>query len=358
MDIRPIFNRELLVATRKPGLWWNRGFFAGMLLAIALATFGARYYWDRGQVSDHDIMARVAFQTFLWILLAHMTEVFGIFLGRAAPSIALEKDRRTLDFLLATRLSNAEIVLGKLAACMTFLVASFAAGFPIVLLLHLLGGIDPLLILLGYAGSMTTAFFMVALAIWISTDARDARVAAGASVLCWMTWLIGPFFVATVLPRLGLRPPGFLLTANAWVLTSSPFNLLFKIAGGVRVGSQLVDAVAWMSGLQVAGGAVLVIWAITRLRSKYRVNVSADNQSLAARLIRPGWRWRHKPPVGDDPILWREMHTARAGLLAMAIAVVILLGMYGVLAYFTVFYARPALIEVWRYGYGSGITSA
>ena len=52
------------------------------------------------------------------------------------------------------------------------------------------------------------------------------------------------------------------------------------------------------------------------------------------------------------------MHTARAGLLAKVIGLVIFLGMYGVLAYFTFFFARPALIEVWRNGYGSGITSA
>jgi ABC-type Na+ efflux pump permease subunit len=358
LDIRPILNRELLIATRKTNLWGNRCFFAGMLLTIVLSTFGARYYWDQGQVPAHDMMALVAFQTFLWMLLAHAAVILGVFSGSAAPSIALEKDRRTLDFLLATRLSNAEIVLGKLAACMIFLLAGFAAGIPIMLLLHLLGGVDPGLILLGYAGLITTAFFMIALAIWISTDAINVRNAAEASVLCWITWLIGPFFVSMVFPRLGLRLPGFLLTANAWVLTSSPLGLLFKIVGGGRPSSQLLNAVLWMSGLQLAGGAVLVIWAIARLRSKYRVNVSGDSQSLAARLVRPGWRWRPKPPVSDDPIFWREMHTSRTGLLGKVIGLVIYLGVYGILAFFTFFYARPALIEVWRHGYGSAITSA
>ena len=121
MDITPILDRELLVATRKRQLWGGRVCSAGILLTIGLATFGARYYWDHGQVSGHDMMARVAFQAFVWMLLAHAVMVFGVFAGRAAPSIALEKDRRTLDFLLATRLSNAEIVLGKLVACITSL---------------------------------------------------------------------------------------------------------------------------------------------------------------------------------------------------------------------------------------------
>ena len=140
-----------------------------MLLTIILATFGARYYWDQGTVSDHDMMARVAFQAFLWMLLAQVFMIFGVFAGRAALSIAEEKDRRTLDFLLATRLSNAEIVLGKLVACMTFLVAEFAVGLPIMLLLNPLGAIDLRLILLAYAGLITTGFFMIALAIWVSS---------------------------------------------------------------------------------------------------------------------------------------------------------------------------------------------
>ena len=224
--------------------------------------------------------------------------------------------------------------------------------------MHPLGGIDLRLILLAYAGLITTAFFMIALAIWVSTRATNVRVARAASIVWWIAWLSGPFFVSMVFPSIGIRLPRFVLTVNAWVLTSSPHRPLFKIAGGVTPSSGLLYAVAWMSGLQIAGGALLVIWAIARLRSAYRVNVSGDSQSVAARLTRPGWRWRPKPAVGDDPILWREMHTARAGLLGKAVGLVIYLGIYGILTYFTFFFARPALIEVWHHGYRSGITSA
>jgi ABC-type Na+ efflux pump permease subunit len=348
----------LLTAARKTSLWGNRGFFVGLLLTVILATFGARYYWDHGHDLDHDMMARVAFEAFLWMLPVHMVVIFSVFWDWAATSIALEKDRRTLDFLLATRLSNAEIVLGKLAACMTVLVAGFAAGLPIMLLLHPLGGIDLRLMLLAYAGLITTSFLMIALAIWVSTRATNVRAARAASGVWWIAWLSGPSFVALIFPNIGLRLPRFVLTANAWVLTSSPLNLFHKIGVGVTPSSGLLYAVAWMSGLQIAGGALLVIWAIARLRSAYRVNVSGESQSVAARLTRPRWRWRPKPPVGDDPIFWREMHTARAGLLGKALGLVIYLGIYGILTYFTLFFARPALIEVWRNGYGSGITSA
>ena len=359
MDIRPILNRELLVATRRKGLWGTRGFFAGMLLTIVLSTFAARYYWDRGKMSDQDIMALVAFQGFLWMLLAHWIVILGVFLGQAAPSIALEKDRRTLDFLLASQLSNAEIVLGKLAACMTMLVAGFASGFPIMLLLHLLGGIDLQLILLGYAGLLTTSFFMISLAIWISTDAPDVRIAASATVLVWMAWLIGPFFVSTIFPRVGLRLPGFLLTVNAWVLTSSPLGLLLKIAGGVRVNKS------------ARGCRRLDVWSASRRR---RYSLSSGRSLACARRIASTSVATPRPwPRGSSvragagvpslrsvtiPILWREMHTSRTGFLGQAVGLVISLGIYGAVTYFTFFFARPALSEVWTNGYSSGITSA
>jgi ABC-type Na+ efflux pump permease subunit len=358
LDIRPIFHRELLVASRKTGLWGGRDFFTAILMVIVLATFVARYYWDRGQVSAHNLMARVAFQAFLWMLAAHWTEIFGVFIGRAAPCIAQEKDRRTLDFLLTSRLSNSEIVLGNLAACWTVLVAGFAAGFPIVLILHLFGGVDIGFMALAYVGLLTTSFFMIALGVWVSTGASDARTAASASVLWWIAWLLIPFVVSTLFPRLGIRLPGLLLTVNAWLLTSSPIGLIFKVAGGVGAGRQLVEAVAWMSGLQLAGGVFLILWAVARLRWAYRVNVGSESKSLLARLVRPGWRWRPKPAVGDDPILWREMYTSRTGLLGKAIGLIILLGIYGGLCYVTFFFGRPALLEVCKNGYLSGLTSA
>lgn len=282
LDITPILNRQLLTATRKTSLWGARGFCAGSLLLIILSVFGARYYWDRGRVSDHEMMARVALQAFAWMLLAQMGLILSECSLRAVTSIALEKERRTLDFLLATRLGNAEIVLGKLAACMTFLIAGFGAGLPIMLLLHPLGGIDLRLILLAYAGMTTAAFFTIALGICVSTGGTNVRVASAVSVLAWFAWLIGPFFVAMVFPRVGLRLPSFVSAANAWVMASSPLALVFKIAGGATPSSGLVVAVAWMCGLQVAGGALLLLWAIARLRSAFRRSVSGGRQGLAA----------------------------------------------------------------------------
>jgi ABC-type transport system involved in multi-copper enzyme maturation permease subunit len=357
LTIVPIFRRELMAAARRGRLQWDRSFFAAILLAIVLGTFGSWYYRE-GWHASHHLMSGVAIQSFNLILAVHGIYILGS-ATMGAVAIAGEKDRRTLDFLLATRLGNAEIVVGKLAACLTGAAMTVAAGLPVVLLLYLLGGVDPWLILLAYAGVATTVFFVVALAIWISTGAPDARRATGVTTLCIIAWLFVPFLVSMFLPRLGLVLPHVLMIANAWVLASSPLGLVLKFAmGGLTASTALVDSAAWMGGLQAAAGLILLAGAVARLRSAYRVNLGGDGHALGAARKRPFWRFRPRPPVGDDPILWREMYTARGGILLQLFGLLCVSAPYAALVYSSYFFARRAFAELWRNGYATGLTSA
>lgn len=353
----PIFRWELVAATRREAVHSQRGYFAGLLLAVMLGIFGAWYYWANGQVTNV-VMAEVARQTLIFTIGVHAATIMGPVLVRATMAIAGEKDRRTLEFLLITRLTSAEIVLEKLAARLVVLVSTIAAGVPVMLLLHLLGGIDVRVILLAYAGLSTTAFFISALSMWFSVTSPNARRAASLSVLAMMAWLMGPFFVATFLPRLGLHLPGWAATANAWLVASSPLSVVLKLAMGIGASLGLIDAVAWMAGLQLVGGILLLLGSIVRLRAAYRANVSDENRARGLARKGPVWRWRPRPPVGDDPILWREMYTSRETGWGKALGSIVNLGFLVLLAYATFHYARPALVEVWRHGYRSGVTSA
>ena len=86
--------------------------------------------------------------------------------------------------------------------------------------------------------------------------------------------------------------PGFLLTANAWVLASSPLSVFSSSPWAADGSSGLIDAVAWMGGLQVAAGIVLLIGAIARLRSAYRVNLGGDGMA---------WRGAESPRLAVPP---------------------------------------------------------
>ena len=356
LDIRPVFLREVVTATRKRSLWGARAFLATLLLSILLGAVAKQYFRDRRPDFEPSVLTQVGRQAFAWMLLAHACSLFGVVMGRAVPSIAAENERRTLDFLLATSLGNAEIVLGKLATCAAFLLSELAVGFPVLVFLHQLGGVDIGLIAVAYAGLLTTAYFVLAVSVWVSTRAPTIRGAVAAAVSWLGLWLIGPFCLANALPRLGIRLPSVLASINSWALHSGPLSLLQSIKAGATPTSGLIDAIVRMGERQLAAGTVLIVWSIVGLRSAYRRNVSGDYRSLAARLARPGWRWRPKRPVGDDPIFWRESQTSREAFLTKLVGFFVYLGLFGGLAYYTFFFAWPAVVEIWRHGYRSGIT--
>src|SRR5690242_20237885 len=142
----PIFRREMVAAARQGKLPSERAYFAGLLLVVVAGSFGAWLYWSGGEL-DSQTMARVATEALRWGLLLHFS-VFTTIAVRGARAIAQERDRRTLDFLLVTRMTPAEIVLGKLASCLLITFAMMAAGFPVMFLTHIVGGVDVRLILL------------------------------------------------------------------------------------------------------------------------------------------------------------------------------------------------------------------
>ena len=79
--------------------------------------------------------------------------------------------------------------------------------------------------------------------------------------------------------------------------------------------------------------------------------MGGDSGPIARRLSRPVWRFRPRPPVADDPILWREMHTNRGGLIGQLIGQCLGLAVLAALAYGTFFFGSRAFAEVWRHGY-------
>ena len=237
LTIIPIFRRDLVADARERAgrrLHSERSSFAGMLLAIVVWTFGAWYYSSDGYVT-HRTMTRGVNEAARLCLLVHFG-IFGSILVRGGWSIAKERDRRTLEFLLATPMTNAEIVLGKLAACVVMACATMAAGFPVILLLHVLGGIDLRLIALGYVSFASSILLLSSLAIWISAEAPDIRLASAAYLLGTLAWCIGPFTVAVILPRFGIRLPEWAAAANGWLVKSSPIIVGFHLATGLNSG--------------------------------------------------------------------------------------------------------------------------
>lgn len=95
------------------------------------------------QVVD-TVGALARFGASMFHILAPLQLVIAVFFSAlaAASSVAQEKDRQTLDLLLMTRLSNAELVLGKLFSSQIMVVVVVLSALPIFALLTLFGGVS------------------------------------------------------------------------------------------------------------------------------------------------------------------------------------------------------------------------
>ena len=232
MTILPVLKRELVAAARQDGEHESRFFFTVLMLVNVLGTFTAWYFWEAKQVTNR-LMSLVAERSYIMAIALHGIVIIAV-MGRTARCVAIEKDRRTLDFLLATRLNSTEIVLGKLAAHVLVFLATLAAGLPIMLLLHTLGGLDGWLICLAYTSIVWTGVFLSALAIWFSVTAPDSRKAIARAFLCSIAWFSGPFFIAFLLPRLGIRLPDWLLRRKRLASGQQSRGPLDEAAGTCR----------------------------------------------------------------------------------------------------------------------------
>ena len=271
-----------------------------------------------------------------------------------AGVIAEEEQRRSLTHLLTTRLTSAEIVLGKLAAGLVQFAACLATGLPILLLLPLLGGVDPSWVVLIYAGTCSTAYFLAGLSIVISTASRRAERAVGAAIGLASVWCGLPLLIQLLVPRAAPKLRPWIYAVNEWVLASAPTGVLL-VWVGAGPGWKLDDSIIWMIGLQLSAGSVLIAWAVSRFRGTCRRQEESDaGGTRGPRRFRPwsGRRLLVRPPCGEDPVLWKELYTARPRGIVEVLGLLVALGLVASIGYGTYTFATPALQEWCANGFG------
>jgi ABC-type Na+ efflux pump permease subunit len=353
MPSAAILRRELLIVARRGGTYRRRCFFAGMLLAALLLVWGAAYWWKLWKLRALSIpeMAKLSEVVFHAVAIVQVLLSLWLVPACVAAAIAGEKEQRTLTSVLTTRLSSAEIVLGKLAAGLVLYATCVAATLPIVILLPMLGGVDPRWVVLLEVATAATAFFVAALSILVSTAARRAGRAVGGTVGLVSIWCALPVLVHLMMPRTLPWLFPWVYPVNEWVLASTPTGVLLAALGG-GPGWKFFQSVFWMIGLQLAAGSLLMAWAIARFRAACR-NQDGEEQGggIVSRSL--GWLPRGiRPPCGDNAVLWKELHTARPRGFANVVGVVIALGLGVLIGYGTLNFARPAILEWFEHGLG------
>jgi ABC-type transport system involved in multi-copper enzyme maturation permease subunit len=113
----------------------------------------------------------------LILLEAQLIAVVALTPALAAAAVSEEKDRHTLPLLLTTQLTDREIVFGKAAGRVAFMLIVATSAFPILALTLFFGRVDALFLVAGYAITVGTVVLCAAIGIHAACRAPDLRSA-------------------------------------------------------------------------------------------------------------------------------------------------------------------------------------
>src|SRR5947209_10999577 len=166
----------LRVGRQSRRIWFRLAYalFLAILFTWLYSSWVVFMPGARGQRVDPKVMARLADSFFQTYMVVQFIAVCVLTPPSVAGAIADEKERRTLEFLLATDLRDREILFGKLASRVGSLLLFLLAGLPILGLLQFFGGIDPDLVIAGYTALFATVLSLAALGGAASVLARHA----------------------------------------------------------------------------------------------------------------------------------------------------------------------------------------
>src|SRR5437867_873008 len=139
----PILPWEMMVVVRRRRYYWLRSLFALILLLTLWMNYQEAFYTPQGlaRTVTSAQTAEFARSFFLWYTGVQLAAVILLTPAYVATAIALEKERRTIDYLFTTDLRNHEIVLGKWSARTANVIMLMLAGLPILAFARLFGGI-------------------------------------------------------------------------------------------------------------------------------------------------------------------------------------------------------------------------
>lgn len=352
MSIGAFVRREFTASVERSSLFRDRLLAASLAGAVVVACLGVWDWmgWDRLSVHGAALFARA---TFGMVAFVQLGVAFG-FTASLTVAIASERDRKSLDSLLATRFTSAEVVVGVMAAHLLRTANAMLATFPVIVLLVYLGGIDPRLAWLSTVAASATAVGVAGLCVLASVESRTAVRASFAAGWLIFLWYALPamflIFRTFVLPPL----PTWMIPPVLWALDGTPYGLVMNLLGLFPRPWGLVEGVFRLAATQIAMAVVATAWAAYRLRPASRELNDAEGRAGALKALRLAARWREpRRSCGDDPIFWNERYVHRAGgrfqrfasrLLQFVATTVVAVGVS--------WFAAPAFVELAARGHG------
>lgn len=345
----PIYRVELVSASRRTRYYLMRVIYALILFLFLWLSWSTTRTFGRmsGQgmsIQQASQMATGFFYSFSWVQLMGILIVAP---AMAVGTIATERERRTIEYLFVSDLSNLEIVLGKTLARLTLIGKFLLVALPILFLFRMLGGIPADLLagsfLIGGSTVLLVTALSVVVSVW-SPRSRDGMIRV--YLLMAVLFLLPLFFYAILGSFAAVRGPG----GNYWGITLSVLEAINSINPMLVLGESMgnrfaaganfdfgpvLTMAAWHAAVAV-GCIALATLVVRRVHlqsaGKGESSQGSDQLSLMQKISR-GWR----PPLGDSPMVWKDAFAGTAktkfGWLGLITGTLIVATIVGVTIY-------------------------
>jgi ABC-type transport system involved in multi-copper enzyme maturation permease subunit len=333
----PVLFYDMIRAARRGRYILFRTIYAVFLLLFLLSVWGNLSVY---RVHSHREAAYMAEEFFTSFMLMQIVIVAALTPAYVAGSIAEEKEKKTLEYMLATDLHNREIVLSKFVSRLANVSLFVLTGLPVLSLIQFLGGVDPNLVLAGFVVTAMTMLGLGALSILNSVNCKRPRDAIVLTYLmAFAYFVIGLFLMGSSREPWMDKPiwfgddPPTVRQAAALFNQGNVFVGMREFSRQHRRGGQVIDTMWTLTGTYAVfhglAAALCVTLAVRRLRA-VALRQSYGNARRTKRLL------SRRPRVGDQPMLWKELNVEgglRFSLLgAVILALLVLLSFWPALA--------------------------
>jgi ABC-type transport system involved in multi-copper enzyme maturation permease subunit len=185
----PVIGRELKVRVRLARSYWLQGAYLMFLLGLVAFAYVTTV---ETQVGRNPFEAQSYLQEFYQIILITITSLIVLIApALTAAALTLERERRTMDLLLATPLKARDLLVGKLLGSFAFILLLLALSLPASGVCVLLGGATFGELLKTYTLIAFSGMFVCALALSCSAINNHSGRAVFFAYMLVMVFLFG-----------------------------------------------------------------------------------------------------------------------------------------------------------------------
>jgi len=350
----PIFAADVISSGRRSRYYLIRIGYALLVAMVLALCYAPAWSSAPATIRSTAALAAAFFSGFAALQISAV-----LVLGPAftAGTIATERERRTIEYLFATDLSNVEIVYGKFAAALLRMAVLLLVSLPILALARLLGGIAADRMLCVFAVTASTAVTVTALAIAVSVWTPKARDAVIRTYLLLFGLLVLPLLVRSLvrvlagLSSMALSAWGYPLEladrALGLIGAGNPYPALvailaqdFRMIPNAASPWTLVGELALAQGVVALTCLILAPWGVRRVHlraaggAKARLPRGGVVSDTSVGSVPAAARSPAGPEVWQNaPMIWKELFTERAqsrlglvGKIVATLAALVILG--------------------------------